>query len=84
MRVTWDIFCRVVDNFGDIGVTWRLAKQLTQEHGFAVRLWVDNLSAFHAICPAVIVDRDTQIVAGVQLYWWRDDADFTRDRKSVV
>ncbi|MFB4378240.1 elongation factor P maturation arginine rhamnosyltransferase EarP, partial [Pseudomonas sp. LR-1a] len=19
----WDIFCRVVDNYGDIGVTWR-------------------------------------------------------------
>lgn len=84
MRVTWDIFCRVVDNFGDIGVTWRLAKQLTQEHGFAVRLWVDNLSAFHAICPAVIVDRDTQIVAGVQLYWWRDDADFTRQSAAEV
>ena len=28
MRVTWDIFCSVVDNFGDIGVTWRLARQL--------------------------------------------------------
>lgn len=27
----WDIFCCVVDNFGDIGVTWRLARQLEQE-----------------------------------------------------
>ncbi len=27
----WDIFCCVVDNFGDIGVTWRLARQLAQE-----------------------------------------------------
>ncbi|MGL5947552.1 MAG: elongation factor P maturation arginine rhamnosyltransferase EarP [Aeromonas sp.] len=26
--IMWDIFCRVVDNFGDIGVTWRLARQL--------------------------------------------------------
>ncbi|MBL8447804.1 MAG: elongation factor P maturation arginine rhamnosyltransferase EarP [Zoogloeaceae bacterium] len=38
---TWDIFCRVVDNFGDIGVCWRLARQLASEHGLAVRLWVD-------------------------------------------
>ena len=76
MRVTWDIFCRVVDNFGDIGVTWRLAKQLNQEHGFAVRLWVDNLSAFHAICPAVTIDTELQVVAGVQVCWWRDSADF--------
>ncbi|MFU1553784.1 elongation factor P maturation arginine rhamnosyltransferase EarP [Aeromonas bestiarum] len=27
----WDIFCCVVDNFGDIGVTWRLARQLERE-----------------------------------------------------
>lgn len=41
----WDIFCRVVDNFGDIGVCWRLGRQLAAEHGLAVRLWVDDLSA---------------------------------------
>ncbi|MGP1615462.1 MAG: elongation factor P maturation arginine rhamnosyltransferase EarP, partial [Pollutimonas bauzanensis] len=26
-RLSFDIFCRVVDNFGDIGVCWRLARQ---------------------------------------------------------
>ncbi|MGL5320412.1 MAG: elongation factor P maturation arginine rhamnosyltransferase EarP, partial [Aeromonas veronii] len=42
----WDIFCCVVDNFGDIGVTWRLARQLKREGNIAahgnevqVRLW---------------------------------------------
>ncbi|WP_157072023.1 elongation factor P maturation arginine rhamnosyltransferase EarP, partial [Cupriavidus sp. HPC(L)] len=40
---SWDIFCTVIDNFGDIGVCWRLARQLAQEHGHAVRLWVDDL-----------------------------------------
>jgi len=29
----WDIFARVVDNFGDAGVSWRLARQLAVEHG---------------------------------------------------
>ncbi|NLY12642.1 MAG: elongation factor P maturation arginine rhamnosyltransferase EarP [Gammaproteobacteria bacterium] len=72
MRVTWDIFCRVIDNFGDIGVTWRLAKQLQDEHHFTVRLWVDNLSAFQAICPAVKVDIEQQLIAGVEVRWWRD------------
>ena len=24
----WDLFCRVIDNFGDIGVCWRLAADL--------------------------------------------------------
>ena len=40
----WDLFCRVVDNFGDIGVCWRLAADLAGR-GHAVRLWVDDPSA---------------------------------------
>ena len=32
-----DIFCNVIDNYGDIGVCWRLARQLANEHGLAVR-----------------------------------------------
>ncbi len=68
MRVTWDIFCRVIDNFGDIGVTWRLAKQLQHEHDVAVRLWVDDLSSFKAINPAVIPTAQRQEVAGVDRF----------------
>ena len=26
----WDIFCRVIDNFGDLGVCWRLSADLAQ------------------------------------------------------
>jgi hypothetical protein len=51
MKARWDIFCTVVDNFGDIGVTWRLARQLVAEHSVAVRLWVDDLRAFERIVP---------------------------------
>lgn len=51
MKVTWDIFCTVVDNYGDIGVTWRLARQLVAEHDLSVRLWVDDLDAFVPLCP---------------------------------
>ena len=40
----WDIFCRVVDNFGDIGVSWRLARQLAEEHDVNIRLWVDDIT----------------------------------------
>jgi len=46
-----DIFCRVVDNFGDIGVCWRLARRLAHGRGWRVRLWVDNLQAFARIEP---------------------------------
>lgn len=46
----WDIFCRVIDNFGDIGVCWRLAANLAQR-GQTVRLWVDDASALSWLAP---------------------------------
>jgi len=46
----WDIFCRVIDNFGDIGVCWRLATQLAAQ-GQQVRLWVDDTSALRWMAP---------------------------------
>ena len=30
MPLAWDLFCRVIDNFGDIGVCWRLAADLAR------------------------------------------------------
>jgi len=36
------IAVRVVDNFGDAGVAWRLARQLTREHACEVALWIDD------------------------------------------
>ena len=46
----WDVFCRVIDNFGDIGVCWRLAAQLAAQ-GHRVRLWVDDASALQWMAP---------------------------------
>ena len=46
----WDLFCRVIDNFGDIGVCWRLAADLAAR-GHAVRLWVDDASALAWMAP---------------------------------
>jgi uncharacterized repeat protein (TIGR03837 family) len=46
----WDLFCRVVDNFGDIGVCWRLAADLAAR-GDAVRLWCDDASALAWMAP---------------------------------
>ena len=40
----WDIFCRVIDNYGDVGVSWRLATGLAAR-GQRVRLWLDDPSA---------------------------------------
>lgn len=71
MRATWDIFCNVIDNYGDIGIAWRLARGLAGEHGLAVRLWVDDLRAFQRIWPAIDADADRQACEGVTVCAWR-------------
>ena len=70
MKASWDIFCSVVDNFGDIGVTWRLARQLVAEHQCEVRLWVDDLRAFERLCPEVDISAFRQWQAGVEVRHW--------------
>lgn len=69
-----DIFCRVIDNFGDIGVTWRLVRQLQQEHQWSIRLWVDDLNSFHRIEPRLSPTRSEQHVAEVEIIHWTDPA----------
>ena len=66
------LFCKVVDNYGDIGICWRLARQLEQEHGIAVTLWVDDLRSFQRICPEVATDREAQQIGTVTVCHWRD------------
>ena len=62
----WDIFCEVIDNFGDIGVCWRLSAELAAR-GVQVRLWVDDPSALAWMapqgCPGVEVRRWTRPLA---------------------
>lgn len=57
----WDIFCRVIDNHGDLGVCWRLAADLGAR-GETVRLWVDDASALDWMAP--------HGAPGVQLQPW--------------
>lgn len=47
-----DIFCAVIDNLGDAGVCWRLARQLATEHGWRVRLWIDDPAPIGLMAPA--------------------------------
>ncbi|MFZ1546171.1 MAG: elongation factor P maturation arginine rhamnosyltransferase EarP [Candidatus Nitrotoga sp.] len=68
--ITCDIFCAVIDNFGDIGVCWRLAKQLTHEHGMTVRLWVDDLLSFRRLHSAICPDMPIQHCFGVEIRHW--------------
>lgn len=63
----WDIFCRVVDNFGDAGVCWRLARQLAGEHGMAVTLWIDDVASLARFVAEIDRERADQAVAGIRV-----------------
>lgn len=70
VKVSWDIFCVVVDNYGDIGVTWRLARQLVAEHGQSVRLWIDDLDTFARLQPGASTTASQQWHEGVDVRHW--------------
>ena len=67
-----DIFCKVVDNFGDIGVCWRLARQMAGEHGVKVRLWVDDLGAFRQLAPTLDPALSAQRLGAIGVYRWSE------------
>lgn len=71
-KARWDLFCRVIDNLGDIGVSWRLARCLQREHGCQVRLWVDNLQTFALIAHSVDPRAPSQLIDGVEIGLWGD------------
>lgn len=50
MTRTWDVFCRVIDNHGDLGVAWRLCADLAGR-GERARLWVNDASALSWMAP---------------------------------
>lgn len=68
--LVWDVFCHVIDNWGDLGVCWRLAAQLAQR-GQQVRLWVDDPAPLDWMAPGARAGG----VAGVSVHPWpRTDA----------
>lgn len=70
MNPRCDIFCTIIDNFGDIGVCWRLARQLAGEHGLAVSLWVDDLATFARLAPALDPRLPAQTLGGITVRQW--------------
>lgn len=64
-----DIFCTVIDNYGDAGVCWRLVEQLAQQtqRVGTVRLWIDTPDLIDKLCPTV--------PPNVQVMYWDSQAD---------
>ena len=68
----YDIFCKVVDNYGDAGVCWRLARQLAREHDIAVTLWIDALAGLAKIARGIDASRFDQSSEGVRVRAWQE------------
>jgi len=71
----WDLFCRVVDNFGDVGVCWRAAADLASR-GERVRLWIDDPAALAWMAPGGH--------PGVQVLPWARDESVAIENSDVV
>src|SRR3954468_5210062 len=72
METRWDVFCRVVDNFGDVGVSWRLARALAADHGKQVRLWLDDFTVLAKLRPEIDPRYDVQSLEGVEVVRLRE------------
>ncbi len=71
----WDIFCKVIDNHGDVGVCWRLAADLAGR-GQSVRLWLDDPSVLTWMAPGGQTD--------VQVLPWEDSGGVTASGHVVI
>ncbi|HEX4782645.1 MAG TPA: elongation factor P maturation arginine rhamnosyltransferase EarP [Usitatibacter sp.] len=81
---SWDIFCRVVDNFGDVGVSWRLARSIAREHGKRVRLFIDDLTVLAKLRPEIDTANDIQRLEGVEIVRIREPFDSLDVADAVV
>ncbi len=65
------ILCKVVDNFGDIGFVYRLARSLSDLcPNLKLRIVADNLKSFSLLCPQIDPLKDDQNANGWQIFNW--------------
>jgi len=80
---TVDIFCEVIDNFGDAGVSWRLARALSAR-GLSVRLWINNLSCLQRLRPSVDEHLTEQVIDGFQVIVWNGQTEINYQPADLV
>ncbi|QDC97617.1 elongation factor P maturation arginine rhamnosyltransferase EarP [Candidatus Methylopumilus universalis] len=73
------LICKVIDFFGDIGVAWRIAKQLKVDFNIEVHLLVDDLMTSRRLIPSLDISLKKQTVDGITIH----HCDFSEDSKSL-
>lgn len=79
-QIRCDIFCTVIDNFGDAGVCWRLSRQLVEDHGWAVCLYIDAPEALDGMVPGW----NSAANHGVHIEMWHEQSAFNSPLAQVV
>ena len=70
-----DIFCNVIDNFGDAGVVFRFAKELKKkEEQKKIRIFLNRYDEFAAINPKIDINKNSQLIDGI-FYLLRESSD---------
>lgn len=82
-----DLFCVVIDNFGDAGICWRLAKQLVDEFKWSVRLIIDQIDPLRAVAGVEEINQRliddslknviTETITPLHIAVWNDDIAYT-------
>jgi len=73
------LICKVIDFFGDIGVAWRIAKQLKVDFNVEVHLLIDDLLTAQRLIPSIDISFQKQTIDGIFIY----HCDFSEDSTSL-
>ena len=73
------LICKVIDFFGDIGVAWRIAKQLKVDFNIEVHLLIDDLLTAQRLIPSIDISFQKQTIDGIFIY----RCDFSEDSTSL-
>jgi len=66
------ILCKVVDNFGDIGFVYRLARSLSKKCDCDIRIITDNLHSFSLLEPKISDAEAFQTFEGWKIFDWNN------------
>lgn len=83
------LLCKVVDNYGDIGFVYRLARSISKKNPDAkLRLVVSNLNSFSKMAPGVDENLSVQEFNGWKVLDWNADEvcknEFAKNPPSVI
>lgn len=74
-----DVFCKVIDNFGDAGFSIRLVKRLHEITGWSIRLVVDDISLVEKLTGKSLIEN-----AEITTLSWNDSALFSHDADITI